>query len=232
MDRRQFLTATTAVALTSAATPANAWPNACITRLPKSPTPRLAWTLDDGMSTTALAHYVNLLEAHPNLRMTFFVLSEAKSWAALKKPLTALAATGQIQLGNHTKSHRDLTKLSTLHIQQELRACEHFIQDTFNVDPGPYFRPPYGYIDQRVVNAARAIGYTKPTLWLGSTGAGSVRSSATDWELCKKWMTNGRIVIDHANSEVTVQNFSKILNLLHNRNLKTVTLNDAFHTGN
>jgi peptidoglycan/xylan/chitin deacetylase (PgdA/CDA1 family) len=191
----------------------------------------MAWTVDDGASTRALGNYIHLLETHPNLRMTFFVLSGASSWKTYAKHLTALAATGQVQLGNHTHHHYDLTRLSSAQIHRELRDCQHFIEDNFNTSPGPYFRPPYGYIDQRVINAAKEIGYTKPTLWLGSTGAGSVKSSATDWELCQKWMTNGRIVIDHANSQVTVNNFSKILTLLQSRGLKTVTLNDAFHTG-
>jgi hypothetical protein len=41
-------------------------------------------------------------------------------------------------------------------------------------------------------------------------------------------MTNGRIVIDHANSLSTVNNFGRIRALLASRHLHTVTLNDAF----
>jgi hypothetical protein len=41
-------------------------------------------------------------------------------------------------------------------------------------------------------------------------------------------MTNGRIVIDHANSNATVANFANIRALLKARGLKTVTLADAF----
>jgi hypothetical protein len=44
-------------------------------------------------------------------------------------------------------------------------------------------------------------------------------------------MTNGRIVIDHANNNATVQNFDRILSLLKSRQLQTVTLKDVFGAG-
>jgi peptidoglycan/xylan/chitin deacetylase (PgdA/CDA1 family) len=191
----------------------------------------MAWTVDDGASQSSLAAYLKLLENHEQLRMTMFVLESSRAWRNLAKPISELAATGRLQLGNHTRTHPDLTRASSAKIKSELTSCGKFIEDTFGVSAGTYFRPPYGYIDERVIRVAREVGYTTPTLWLGSTGAGSVTSSAEDWRLCQKWMTNGRIVIDHANSKVTVNNFSKIINLLENRKLKTVTLQDVFGSG-
>ena len=41
--------------------------------------------------------------------------------------------------------------------------------------------------------------------------------------------TNGRIVIDHANSMSTVYNSDRILGLLKTRGLHTVTLKQVFH---
>ena len=79
-----------------------------------------------------------------------------------------LVESGQIQLGNHTVSHPDLTKRSTGAIQAELSGCGDFIRSTFGVEAAPYFRPPYGYLDAHVHEAAREIGYTQPVLWYGS----------------------------------------------------------------
>jgi peptidoglycan/xylan/chitin deacetylase (PgdA/CDA1 family) len=101
MDRRQFLAAGAAAAslLTIAdltanpfdSTPAFAWPKQCIDVLPKSPIKRMAWTLDDGFSQSALAAYVKLLEDHHDLRMTMFVLPRSSAWKNLAKPISALA---------------------------------------------------------------------------------------------------------------------------------------------
>ena len=238
MDRRQFLVAGAAAAslMTVAdlaanpldTTPAFAWPRHCIAALPKSPIRRLAWTLDDGYSQTSLAAYVKLLEKHEDLTMTMFVLSHAPSWKNLAKPISALVATGRVQMANHTVSHRSLTSLNAKEIKHELQGCTRFIEDHFNVSPGTYYRPPYGNINDRVVRVAADLGFTTPVLWYGSTGSGSTSSSAGVWRQCQKWMTNGRIVIDHANSNATVHNFDRIRMLLAQRGLQTVTIKDAF----
>ncbi|MFM5904404.1 MAG: polysaccharide deacetylase family protein [Microbacteriaceae bacterium] len=241
MNRRQFLSIGVAVAagvvtadsLTglsglSEIEPAAAWPRGCIDHLPKSENRRMAWTVDDGASTHALRGYIDMLELHPEIRMTMFVLGGASSWKKLARPISELAATGQLQLANHTMHHHDMTKLSRAHIKQELVLTSRFIEDHFGVDAGPYWRPPYGYIDNHLIRVAHDLGYTKPVLWFGSTASNAGVSSATVWSNCKKWMTNGRIVIDHANSDSTVANFGKIRGLLASRGLDTVTLNDVF----
>jgi|694.fasta_scaffold114228_3 peptidoglycan/xylan/chitin deacetylase (PgdA/CDA1 family) len=119
MDRRTFLTVGAVAASTFALgssvnpflpiEPAMAWPKGCIERLPTSNTKRLAWTVDDGWSASALRAYIDLLEDHEDLRMTMFVLPRAKSWKALAKPIRALTDTGRLQLANHTMTHYDLT---------------------------------------------------------------------------------------------------------------------------
>ncbi len=238
MDRRQFLTAGVAAAavlataeaafLPSPDSPAFAWPHGCIERLPSSGSKRIAWTVDDGASVTALRAYVDLLEKHEDLRMTMFVLAGAHSWKALAKPLRELAESGRVQMANHTMNHIDLTRATNRKIKQELVLTGRFIEDNFGVQAGPYWRPPYGYINQHVMKVAADAGFDRPVLWYGSTGSNVGVSSSTVWANCQKWMTNGRIVIDHANSLSTVNNFGRIRALLASRHLHTVTLTDAF----
>jgi peptidoglycan/xylan/chitin deacetylase (PgdA/CDA1 family) len=188
----------------------------------------MAWTVDDGASVDSLRAYVKLLEKHEELRMTMFVWAGAGSWKALAKPLTELAQSGRVQMANHTMSHMSLTGATDRKIKQELVLASRFIEDTFGVDPGPYWRPPYGNINARVIKIAADAGLDKPVLWYGSTGSGSGVSSSGAWANCQKWMTNGRIVIDHANSMATVINFGRIRGLLASRKLETVTINDVF----
>lgn len=235
MDRRQFLTlgATASVlgASSLVAEPAWAWPKGCLERLPIVGHPRMAWTVDDGFSLPATRAYVKVLQNNPELKMTFFVLQEAPAWKTLAKPIKELVASGQVQLANHTWTHRSLTSLSDQHIKEQLTHCGKFIEDTFGVSAGTYFRPPYGNIDARVIRVARQVGYTTPVLWYGSTGAGAGETKAGNWTMCQKWMTNGRLVIDHANNSATVQNFDRILGLIKSRHLQTVTLKDVFGEG-
>jgi hypothetical protein len=238
MDRRAFLTVSAAAASALAlgpsvnpflpTEPAAAWPKGCISSLPASKTRRMAWTVDDGASVDSLRAYVKLLEKHEELRMTMFVWAGASSWKKLAKPLTELTQSGRVQMANHTMSHLSLTGATDRKIKQELVSAGRFIEDTYGVDPGPYWRPPYGHIDARVIKVAADNGFTKPVLWYGSTGSGTGVSSASVLKNCQKWMANGRIIIDHANSNSTVANFASIRALLKARGLQTVTITDAF----
>ena len=220
-----------AVALASVVTAAEsvaAFAVSSIYALPKSTTRRVAWTVDDGASPAAVGRYVSMLEKNPTVKITFFVLSGASSWTQYAKRLKVLQDRGQIQLANHTYSHRDLTKLSDAKIKAELMACEKFCLEKFGKTSKPYYRPPYGSIDARVIKVAASIGFTKPMLWYGSFASGAGVKSSTVLKMATKWIGNGRIVIDHANGYCTTNVFPQILNLFATRGLKTVTLREAF----
>ena len=207
-----------------------AWSKGSIYSLPSSSTRRVAWTVDDGASSAALGRYVSMLEKNPDVKITFFVLSGAPGWTKYARRLKALQDSGQIQLANHTQTHRKLTTLSDAYIKQELNRCEAFCLEKYGVSSKPYFRPPYGEIDARVIRVAASIGFTKPMLWYGSFASGSGVSSSTVLKMATKWIANGRIVIDHANGFCTTNVFPQILNIFKSRKLKLVTLHEAFET--
>ena len=224
---RKSLFAIAVASFISVADAALAWPRGCISALPKSSTRRVAWTVDDGASTSALGRYVSMLEKNPSVKITFFVLSGAPSWTKYAARLKALQDNGQIQLANHTASHRKLTALSDARIIAELNSCENFCLAKFGMTTKPYFRPPYGEIDDRVIRVAASIGFTKPILWYGSFSSGSGVASSTVLKAASKWIANGRIVIDHANGYCTTNVFPQILQLFRSRKLKLVTLREA-----
>jgi peptidoglycan/xylan/chitin deacetylase (PgdA/CDA1 family) len=227
---RKSLFALSLAGLMFIADAAFAWPKGSISALPKSSTRRVAWTVDDGASSSALGRYVTMLEKNPSVKITFFVLSGAPGWSKYATRLKALQDSGQIQLANHTRTHRVLTKLSDAKIKEELNRCEAFCLAKYGKSTKPYFRPPYGEIDARVIRVAASIGFTKPMLWYGSFAAGSGVASSTVLKSASKWIANGRIVIDHANGYCTTNIFPQILNIFRSRKLKLVTLHDAFGT--
>ena len=224
---RKSLIAIAVASLLSVADAAMAWPRGCISNLPKSSTRRVAWTVDDGASAAALGKYVSMLEKNPHVKITFFVLSGAPGWKTYATRLKALQDRGQIQLANHTATHRNLTKLSDSKIISELTKCENFCIAKYGQSTKPYFRPPFGEIDARVIRVAASIGFTKPVLWYGSFGAGSGVASSTVLRMARQWIANGRIVIDHANGLCTAAVFPQILQIFRSRKLKFVTIREA-----
>ncbi|MEY4079469.1 MAG: hypothetical protein RIS80_1238, partial [Actinomycetota bacterium] len=187
-----------------------------------------AWTVDDGYSEKAIGAYIDLLHSHPELRMTFFVLSAAPAWRKFANELAPLVKSGRVQLGNHTARHPNLQHLTNAQIQRELLDCHHFIQDHYHSDVKPFYRPPYGNIDVRVMKAAADVGYTAPIMWWGTFASGSGVSSGTVAANAKQWLQSGRILIDHANSMATPGAFPYVISQLKARGLKTVTIKDAF----
>jgi peptidoglycan/xylan/chitin deacetylase (PgdA/CDA1 family) len=226
LTRKSFFAAAFSVFML-ASQAAFAWPAGCISALPKSSTRRVAWTVDDGISSSALGRYVTMLERNPTVKITFFVLSGAPGWAKYAKRLKALQDRGQIQLANHTATHRKLTTLSDAKIKAELMKCENFCLAKYGTTSKPYFRPPYGEINSRVIRVAASIGFTKPILWYGSFASGSGVKSSTVLKMATKWIANGRIVIDHANGYCTTNVFPQILKLFTSRKLRTVTLREV-----
>lgn len=232
MDRRTFLgtVGATTIGLTipsSLIAPAHAGSVRIIRELPSSELKRTAWTVDDGTSPEAVRRYIRLV-ADNDLRLTFFIYSAMGSWLANKRELQPLVDSGQIQLANHTAHHPALAGLSTKEIQKELKGAHNFIEKHFGVDARPFYRPPYGSINKKVVNAAADIGYTMPMLWSGSLGDASNIRSGRLLTLAKSSFYDGSIVLAHANNLTAPSIFPRLLKVINGKELQLVTLAEAF----
>ena len=199
-----------------------------ITEIPV-PGPYMAWTIDDGTSPDVVAAYAQMAESTGN-RMTFFLNGNQPAWTSQAERLRPFVSSGQIQLGNHTWSHPDLRSLSVKGIQDQLQRNDDFIQTTYGVSAKPFYRPPFGYIDARVRNAASAIGYTAPTLWYGSLSDSGVLTSDQIVQFGVQWFGAGRVVIAHANHPGVIGAMQALVDLVAQRGLRTVTLRDVFAT--
>jgi peptidoglycan/xylan/chitin deacetylase (PgdA/CDA1 family) len=231
MNRRDFLTTVGSGAMGFALSPlfansAHATHSQIIRELPESEEKRMAWTVDDGTSIESVKRYIRLV-AENEIRLTFFVYSAMGSWLANKSELKPLVESGQIQLANHTAHHPALATLPTKKIQKELMLAHNFIEKNFGVDSKPYFRPPYGSINSKVVEAAADIGYTKPILWSGSFGDASNIRSSKILALAKASFYDRSIVLAHANNLTSSKVFPNLLRIIENKNLTLVTLKDA-----
>lgn len=204
-------------------------PKGRLYQLPKSKVKRIAWTVDDGTSVASLREYLNFVEKF-DLRMTFFITSTYPSWRKNRTQLQELVDEGRVQLANHTHTHPSLTGISTSAIQRELRKCGRFIEDTFGVEAKPYFRPPYGRIDSRVIAAAKDVGYRIPVMWSGSLGDNFSQRRRSILTMGNKWIQNRTILLDHVNDHTSKHTFRHLERMLRRRKLVTVTLDDVFLT--
>jgi peptidoglycan/xylan/chitin deacetylase (PgdA/CDA1 family) len=190
----------------------------------------LALTVDDGVNTDVVRLYTQFAK-DTGVRLTYFVNGTYRSWSDNAAMLRPLVDSGQIQLGNHTWSHPDLTTLSTRHIDDELRRNHQFLNKTYGVDATPYFRPPYGKHNSTVDAVAADRGYTAATLWSGSLADSTVIAEDFIVKMANQYFTPQAIVIGHLNHLPVTHVYGQLVEIIRSRKLRTVTLDDVFRTG-
>ena len=187
----------------------------------------IAWTVDDGSSPTVVRAYAEFARRTAT-RLTFFINGQYPSFEPNLDILKPLVKSGQVQIGNHTYSHAALTSLDTAGIQDELLRNDKEIQRLFGVSSKPYFRPPYGYYNAQVLQAAADVGFSRATMWYGSLADSSPISSNEIYSFAQQYAHAQHILIGHLNYEGVISVLDKIKALLDQRGLTTVTLRDYY----
>ena len=222
---------TAAASKTATATSSNPVPAARAWTGPQTGLPGegkyIAWTVDDGADPEVVRAYAEF--AHrTGTRLTFFINGQYPAFRQHRDLLLPLVKSGQLQIANHTYSHAALTSLTDEQIVHELTRNDEEIMRLFGVSSKPYFRPPYGYYDARVLAAAASCGFTRPVLWYGSLADSSNISSAEVYAYAEKYALAQHIVIGHLNYRGVVSELDRIRALLDRRGLTTVTIRDYY----
>ena len=187
----------------------------------------IAWTVDDGADPEVVRAYAEF-SRRTGTRLTFFINGQYPAFRQHRDLLLPLVKSGQLQIANHTYSHAALTSLTDEQIVHELTRNDEEIMRLFGVSSKPYFRPPYGYYDERVLAAAASCGFTRPVLWYGSLADSSNISSAEVYAYAEKYALAQHIVIGHLNYRGVVSELDRIRALLDRRGLTTVTIRDYY----
>ena len=187
----------------------------------------LALTVDDGVNTDVVRLYTQFAK-DTGVRLTYFVNGTYRSWTDNLALLRPLVESGQIQVGNHTWSHPNLTKLPVSRVAQQISRNDEFLKTTFGVDARPYLRPPYGRHNSTVDAVAADLGYTAITLWSGSLADSTVVKEDYIVQMAQRAFTGQAIVIGHLNHLPVTHVYEQLRDLIRARNLRTVTLSDVF----
>ena len=127
----------------------------------------LALTFDDGPNPAWTPQLLDLLAQH-RVRATFFLIGRhAQADAELAR---RIAAAGHV-VGNHSWSHPNLARTSTIRVREELKRTQETLEQIIGAKVH-YFRPPHGARRPVVFRIARQLGL-EPVLWNAMT---------TDWK--------------------------------------------------
>ena len=187
----------------------------------------IALTVDDGANADVVGAYIQFAK-DTGARFTFFVTGVYDSWTIHHAALVPLVESGQIQLGNHTWDHPDLTSLTSSAIDSQFDRTKTFLHNSFGVDGAPFYRPPFGYHNAAVDRVAADHGYTTPTLWYGSLSDSGLITEQYLLECAHKYSTEQSIIIGHANHPPVTHVYGQLVDIIREGNLAMVTLNDVF----
>jgi peptidoglycan/xylan/chitin deacetylase (PgdA/CDA1 family) len=240
--RRRVSVPTVAAAATAAGAPAPLAPSPVPAPVQRVPLPGggvlmslpgdgnlLALTVDDGVNSDVVRLYTQFAK-DTGVRLTYFVNGVNQSWTDNAALLRPLVDAGQIQLGNHTWSHPDLTTISDSEVAQQLTRNDRFLSNTYGVDARPFFRPPYGNHNAAVRRVAADLGYAATTLWNGSLSDSTVITEDYIKQMADKYFVPQAIVIGHLNHLPVTHVYDALVDLIRARGLQTVTLHDVFLT--
>lgn len=175
--------------------------------------PWVALTLDAGASAAPTPRMLDALRER-GITITFFLTGR---WMRANPDLVRRMVADGHELANHTMNHPDLTTLDDEAIRRELSETEAILHD---IAPDavirPYFRPPYGAYNERVLRVALSEGYL-PVYW-SLDSLDSVGEPKTPEFLITRVTQKlspddlrGAIILAHCGSEATADALPDIL---------------------
>lgn len=179
----------------------------------------IAMTFDDGPQPQNTPRLLDMLRAR-NIKATFYVIGQSVN---LYPQIVRRTVEEGHEIGNHSNTHRLLSKLSDSEILADLGRCETAIVNAAGVKP-PTMRPPYGGLLQKQREMVHAhFGYpiilwsVDPLDWK-RPGASVVGSRIL------AGASSGGIVLAHDLHGQTVDAMPATLDALLHRGFKFVTV--------
>lgn len=191
--------------------------------------PWIALTLDAGAGAAPTPRILEALRER-GITITFFLTGR---WMRANPDLVRQMVADGHELANHTVNHPDLTTLDDDAIRRELSETEAILQE---IAPGattrPFFRPPYGAYNERVLRVALAEGYL-PIYWtldsLDSVGEPKTPEFLVE-RVTRKLNPDdlrGAIILAHCGSDATADALPAILDRFAGMGFEVRKLSDV-----
>jgi peptidoglycan/xylan/chitin deacetylase (PgdA/CDA1 family) len=141
--------------------------------------PGVALTFDMGGRMEPAVDIMNFLVAN-RVCATIFATGIMSETPQGQQVMVIIKAHPELfEIGNHTMYHCDLVRggggspstqpctgsWSSDRIRKELTDAEAILRAGTGQNPQPYWRPPYGSVNDAVLNAVASVGYTKTFMW-------------------------------------------------------------------
>jgi peptidoglycan/xylan/chitin deacetylase (PgdA/CDA1 family) len=187
---------------------------------------RIALTFDAGASGEPMPRILATLRER-GIHITMFITGQ---FAEKYPDYVRQAAQDGHEIANHTYSHPDMRKLTDRQIVDELSRADAIISDLTGRTTRPYWRPPFGARDSRVLNVAAAQGY-RSIYWTLDSLDSVGQPKTPDFIFNRVTNTpginlDGAIILQHFGSDASADALPRILDRLDEMGLKVVTISE------
>lgn len=183
---------------------------------------RVALTFDVGYVPENKAMMAMLAER--GIRATFFVVG----FSVLRKPeiIQDILSNGH-ELANHSWSHENMQGMNEESVRYELNRTEETVQKAY---PGsttkPYFRAPFGALDETIINVAKQEGYHLIGWTVDSTDWTPGATAARVYNQVTRHVCPGAIIVMHDMTPIVAEALPRILDFLVSNGYSFVPLSE------
>jgi peptidoglycan-N-acetylmuramic acid deacetylase len=189
-------------------------------------------TIDAGARVANLEKELDILRDR-KVRATVFLYTRELSTSKTGPDVVKRILAEGHELGNHTKSHKDLTKLSDDDVAAEVDAVETFVHDATGATTKPYFRAPFLATNADVDRILRERCY-RP-VWISldsrddrpdSKADDIVRAVLEENGKPRVWK-RGSILLFHGSQPENLSALPKVIDGIRAEGFAILTLSDA-----
>lgn len=178
----------------------------------------VAFTFDDGPSYNTIK-IVNTLVKYDSKATFFLVGNQVEKYA---KTMDVLVKNG-MDIGNHTYSHKELTKLRDKEILKEIDLTNEVIYNKTGIKP-MFLRPSYGAMNKRIKKLS-----TMPIIvWNIDTLDWKYHNSNKIKDKILKYVSDGDIILMHDTYVATLNAIEMVIPELKKQGYKIVSVSELF----
>ena len=178
----------------------------------------VAFTFDDGPSYNTIK-IVNTLVKYDS-KATFFLVGNKIEKCA--KTMDVLVKNG-MDIGNHTYSHKELTKLSDKEILKEIDLTNEVIYNKTGIKP-MFLRPSYGAMNKRI----KKLSTMPIIIWNIDTLDWKYHNSNKIKDKILKYVSDGDIILMHDTYVATLNAIEMVIPELKKQGYKIVSVSELF----
>ena len=183
---------------------------------------QVVFTFDGGAGVQSLQMILDTLKKY-GIKGTFFITGK---WAEGNPNLVKQISDAGHEIFNHTYDHPHLTQLTDEQIIDELNRAEEIISAITGKSTKPFFRPPFGERDSRVLAAAEKAGY-RSVYWTIDVLDWKESEGYTAQQSEQRVLNNlkpGTIYIMHVGDNITGQILDELFINIENKGYSIVPL--------